>query len=100
MRYRIAADFKRSYSGADESAETGESTGRTVRYHTRRQHAHHYWVGPRNGPIAEDIMNPGPNERGLVLYWHEVIEVNKHKKTDEAIEVDVKRQAKPKGDYK
>ena len=98
--YRIASDFKRSFSGDEERSEgSGEKTGRTVRYHTRRRHAHHYWVGPRNGPIAEDIMHPGEGERGLVLYWHEVIEVNKHKKTDEAFEVGVKRQEEPKGEY-
>lgn len=99
--YRVAADFKRSFSGDEEKDEktSGEKTGRSVRYHTRRRHAHHYWVGPRNGPIAEDIMHPGEGERGLVLYWHDVIEVNKHKKTDDAFEVGVKRQHAPKGDY-
>ena len=44
-------------------------------------------------------MNPGEGERGLVLYWHDVIEVNKHKKTDDAFEVGVKRQQAPRGDY-
>ena len=100
--YRVAADFKRSFSGEDERGDEngGEKTGRSVRYHTRRRHAHHYWVGPRNGPIAEDIMNPGEGERGLDLYWHDVIEVNKHKKTDDAFEVGVKRQPDPRGEYK
>lgn len=100
--YRVAADFKRSFSEEVEKSEVkgDEKTGRSVRYHTRRRHAHHYWVGPRNGPIAEDIMNPGEGERGLVLYWHDVIEVNKHKKTDDAFEVGVKRQPNPRGEYK
>lgn len=102
--YRVAADFKRSFSEDEDEEEKGEEngggkTGRSVRYHPRRRHAHHYWVGPWNGSVAEDIMHPGEGERGLVLYWHDVIEVNKHKKTDDAFEVGVKHQHAPKGEY-
>lgn len=74
--YRIAGKFKRSYSeGTEESESRGISIGNHG-YGKRRAHYHHFWVGPRNGPIAEDIMHPQPGERGLVMYWLEETEIH------------------------
>lgn len=90
--YRIGSKFKRSYS-ADPAAGGQERKGTgSLGYGKRRAHYHHFWIGPRNGPIAEDIMNPAPGERGLVLYWLDATEIHPELKDDLATTIDVERQ--------
>lgn len=87
--YRIAGKFKRSYS---EDTEETESRGINIGnrgYGKRRAHYHHFWIGPRNGPIAEDIMHPQQGERGLVMYWLEATEIHPELRNDLATEVGV-----------
>ena len=90
--YRIAGKFKRSYSEDDSeqrnNGNNGTGTG-TRGYSKRRAHYHHFWVGPKNAPIAEDIMHPQSGERGLVLYWLEATEVHPELKDDIATVVEV-----------
>ena len=90
--YRIGGKFKRSYS-ADPVSRGQESKGTGSRgYGKRRAHYHHFWIGPRNGPLAEDIMNPAPGERGLVLYWLDATEIHPELKDDLATVIDVETQ--------
>lgn len=86
--YRIAGKFKRSYSDDDTRENNSLGIG-TRRYGKRRAHYHHFWIGPRNGPIAEDIMHPQQGERGLVMYWLEATEIHPELRNDMATEVGV-----------
>lgn len=89
--YRIGADFRRSYS-YETQKDDGNPTGRRMPYHLRRGHDHMFWVGPRNGPLAEDILHPQEGERGLILRWIDAVEVNKELKQDIATAVRVRKQ--------
>lgn len=86
--YRIAGKFKRSYSDDGTRENNGIGIG-TRGYGKRRAHYHHFWIGPRNGPIAEDIMHPQQGERGLVMYWLEATEIHPELRNDMATEVGV-----------
>lgn len=86
--YRIAGKFKRSYSGEGKN-KTGNETGTKRGYGKRRAHYHHFWIGPRDGAIAEDIMNPCDGERGLVLYWLDATEIHPELKDEKATIVPV-----------
>ena len=96
--YRTAGKFKRSYSDVNESVDeedsaiSGTRTQYTQGYSKRRAHTHHFWIGPRNGPIAEDIMNPQPGERGLIMYWLEATEIHPELKNDLATVVGVQEE--------
>ena len=79
--YRIGGRFKRSYSG-EPASRKGDGKGTTRGYGKRRAHWHHYWIGPRDGVIADDIMSPGEGERGLVLYWQEATEIHPELRDD------------------
>lgn len=89
--YRIASKFNRGFTGATRSNSPGSenSTGTSRGFSRRRAHYHHYWIGPRDGVIAEDIMSPGPGERGLVLKWLEATEIHPELRDDQAIVVPV-----------
>lgn len=82
--YRIAGKFHRSFSGNNKS-EKGTGTGTKKGYEKRRAHFHHFWIGPRNGEIAEDIMHPAPGEKGLKLRWVEATEIHPELRDDNAI---------------
>ena len=84
--YRIAGKYKRSFSGAQNK---GTGTGSSQGYGKRRAHFHHFWIGPRDGAIAEDIMNPGPGEKGLRLRWVEATEIHPELRDNMATVVDV-----------
>ena len=45
-------------------------------YSKRRAHFHHFWIGPKNGALADDIMNPKAGERSLRLRWIEATEIH------------------------
>lgn len=89
--YRIASNFNRGLSGINRNASpSGDNSTITNRgYSRRRAHYHHYWIGPRDGVIAENIMSPGPGERGLVLKWLEATEIHPELRDDQAIVVPV-----------
>ena len=97
--YRVASKFNRSFSGESlydgnnsEEAKISNrenSIGSSRGYSKRRAHYHHYWIGPRDGIVAEDIMHPGPGERGLVLKWLEATEIHPELRVDQAIVVPV-----------
>lgn len=90
--YRIGGKFKRSYSEEPNADKPSDTAIGSRGYSKRRAHYHHFWIGPRKGPIAEDIMNPAPGERGLVLYWLEATEIHPELKDDLATVVNVERQ--------
>ena len=97
--YRVASKFNRSFSGGSFSdnnnnegstiSNSENSTGTSRGYSKRRAHYHHYWIGPRDGIVADDIMHPGPGERGLVLKWVEATEIHPELRDDQAIVVPV-----------
>lgn len=89
--YRIAGKFRRSYSGENGKSES-TGTGVTRGYGKRRSHFHHFWIGPRDGAIATDIMNPKPGEKGLKLRWVEATEIHPELRDGNATVVEVERQ--------
>lgn len=89
--YRIAGKYRRSYSTPPEKSPVGDGSGKTQGYSKRRAHFHHFWIGPRNGVIANDIMNPKPGERGLRLRWIEATEIHPELRNDDATLVDVEK---------
>lgn len=89
--YRIGADFRRSYSYETQN-DQGNPSGKRMPYHLRRGHDHMFWIGPRNAPLADDILHPKEGERGLILRWLDAVEVNKELRKDIATAVRVGRQ--------
>ena len=87
--YRIAGKFRRSFSGENKE---GTGTGAKQGYGKRRAHFHHFWIGPRDGAIAKDIMHPGPGEKGLRLRWLEATEIHPELRDDKATVVDVEKK--------
>ena len=90
--YRIGGRFKRSFSSEPTTSRQEMSSTGSRGYGKRRAHYHHFWIGPRNAPIAEDIMRPAPGERGLVLYWLDATEIHPELKDDLGTVVEVERQ--------
>ena len=88
--YRIAGKYKRSYSEEREKSDS-TGTGATRGYGKRRAHFHHFWIGPRDGAIATDIMDPKPGERGLRLRWIEATEIHPELRDGNATIVNVER---------
>lgn len=87
--YRIAGKYKRSFSYIPERNQANEHTGKTQGYGKRRAHFHHFWIGPKGGSIAKDIMNPKSGERGLRLRWIEATEIHPELRDESATIVDV-----------
>ena len=90
--YRNAGQFRRSYSSNRSTSDPSLSTVVTLGYGTRRAHHHHFWIGPRSGPLADDIMNPQVGERGLKLRWVEATEIHPELRNDLAAVIKVDRQ--------
>ena len=86
--YRIAGKYKKGLASEHgKSSGTGTARG----YGKRRAHFHHFWIGPRDGAIVADIMNPKPGERGLRLRWIEATEIHPELRDENATVVDVER---------
>ncbi len=88
--YRIAGNFRASFSTNREKT-TSASMSRAQGYGKRRAHFHHFWIGPRDGTLAADIMNPKAGERGLCLRWLEATEIHPELRDDLVTEVPVER---------
>ena len=89
--YRIAGKFIRSYTQGVTTGNNGVATS-SRGYGKRRAHYHHFWIGPRDGKLADDIMAPKPGERGLILKWLEATEIHPELRDDLATDVPVDRQ--------
>lgn len=87
--YRIAGHYTRSFSSSVDKNQTGNGSGRTQGYSKRRAHFHHFWIGPKNGALADDIMNPKAGERGLRLRWIEATEIHPELRDENATIVNV-----------
>ena len=87
--YRIAGKFRKGLSGDNRRTPSPGEETIARGYGKRRAHFHHYWVGPRDGKIADDIMNPKPGERGLVLKWIEATEIHPELRDDLTVVVPV-----------
>lgn len=85
--YRIAGNYTRSFSSTASKVTIG--TGRTQGYGKRRAHFHHFWIGPKNGIIASDIMNPQEGERGLRLRWVASTEIHPELRDEDATLINV-----------
>lgn len=85
--YRIAGNYTKSFSSTATKATMG--TGRTQGYGKRRAHFHHFWIGPKNGVIASDIMNPQEGERGLRLRWVASTEIHPELRDENATIINV-----------
>ena len=55
--YRIASKWRKQAKTEAGEKTKRKGTGGKRGYSPRRGHWHHFWIGPRNGKIAEDIMN-------------------------------------------
>lgn len=86
--YRITGKYHKGLSSTTEEENPNRNQG-TRGYSKRRAHLHHFWIGPRTGPIAEDIMNPQAGERGLILRWVDATEIHPELKDEQAIIVPV-----------
>ena len=90
--YRIAARWRRQTQTEKGQTDAGEKTKRTGGkrgYSPRRGHWHHFWIGPRNGKIADDIMNPLAGEKGLRRRWLDDTEIHPELKNDQATVIPV-----------
>ena len=87
--YRIAAKWRRQAKASGDKQSKGKGTGGKHGYGTRRGHWHHFWIGPRDGKIAEDIMNPLAGEKGLRRRWLDDTEIHPELKDDQAILIPV-----------
>lgn len=87
--YRIAGHYTRSFSSPDDKNQTGNGSVRTQGYSKRRAHFHHFWIGPKNGVLADDIMNPKDGERGLRLRWIEATEIHPELRDENATIINV-----------
>lgn len=87
--YRIAAKWRRQARSKSSDSSTGKGTSGKRGYGTRRAHWHHFWIGPRKGEIADDIMNPLPGERGLRRNWVDDTEIHPELKDDTATVIPV-----------
>ena len=87
--YRIAAKWRRQAQSKSNSSTAGKGSGGKRGYGTRRAHWHHFWIGPRKGEIADDIMNPLPGERGLRRNWVDETEIHPELKVDSATVIPV-----------
>lgn len=87
--YRIAAKWRRQAKADGDRQTKGKGTGGKRGYGTRRGHWHHFWIGPRDGNIAEDIMNPLAGEKGLRRRWLDDTEIHPELKNDQATVIPV-----------
>ena len=87
--YRIAAKWRRLEKADGDKQSTRKGTGGKRGYGTRRGHWHHFWIGPRDGNIAEDIMNPLAGEKGLRRRWLDDTEIHPELKNDQATVIPV-----------
>ena len=87
--YRIASKWRKQAKTDTGEKPKRKGTGGKRGYSPRRGHWHHFWIGPRNGKIAEDIMNPLAGEKGLRRRWLDDTEIHPELKNDQATVIPV-----------
>lgn len=88
--YRIASKYKPASFAETSSPTDHSSSGKKRGYSKRRAHYHHFWIGPRNAPIAENFLQPKDGERGMVLYWLDSTEIHPELRDDKVTIIPVK----------
>lgn len=69
--YNIGITIRQHMQKASDEAEKHGIKGdkAKIRAYIRRGHWHHYWKGPKDGPVAKDHDNPLPGEKYLILKY-------------------------------